>query len=26
MAKFMSCLSGWGVGTKDLLSAIKQDA
>ncbi|MGE0120074.1 MAG: DUF502 domain-containing protein [Dongiaceae bacterium] len=25
MAKFMGCLSGWGVGTKDLLPAIRRE-
>lgn len=25
MAKFMGCLSGWGVGTKDLLPAMRRE-
>lgn len=26
IAKFMGCISGWGAGTKDLLSAMRRDA
>jgi len=26
MAKFMNCLSGWGLGTKDLLPAMRRES